>query len=573
MSATFDFIIVGGGTAGCLLAHRLSHASAQPSVLLVEAGSKPEGEYLRAQSHRYSPVALRPDLDHGFTSTPQKELNQRSIVYTRGKGLGGSSILNFAVYLYGSAEDYDRWAGLVGDDSWAWEHARQSFQAIENYDFEAASQFPHLANPDPKLHGKNGSVKVCLPPALEDDIVPTMEALIKHGEKVNLDMNSGDPMGIGLFPSSYSKDGRTTSATAHLVDPPSNLTIWTGSPVHRLTFDGTKVVGIETAHGRNASSSKEVVLCGGAIDTPKILLLNGIGPAAELERLGIDVVKDLAGVGKALHDHVMTFLCAEVDSKHNNRYAFESNEKGMKEAEELWKRNQTGDLALYHSCLWGGFLKLPGFENWPEYKALDQGLQDFLARERTPTYEFIGNCLQWPPGTKLPEGSSYITTIAFVMNPQSQGSVTLASQNPDDKPIIELGYLEHPYDRRVLREAIRETWTKVYDNPEVKKHFKSRLCGPEDLSDEKIEAFMKDATTTVWHANGSVVMGKKDDPRGCVDSDLRVYGVEGLRVADVSVCPLTTNNHTQATAYLVGQKAAEKLITEYGLDSGSAAKL
>jgi choline dehydrogenase-like flavoprotein len=269
----------------------------------------------------------------------------------------------------------------------------------------------------------------------------------------------------------------------------------------------------------------------------------------------------------------MTFLCVEVDSKHNNRYAFESNEKRMQEAQKLWKMTQTGDLAITHSCLWGGFLKLPGFEEWPEYKALDEDWQNFLSRERTPTYEFVANCLQWPPGEKLPDGSSYITAIAFLMNPQSQGSVTLASKDPNDKPVIDLAFLEHPYDRRVLREAIRETWTKVYDNPEVKKHFKSRLYGPEDLSDEKIDAFMKDATTTVWHANGSVVMGKKDDPLACVDADLRVYGVDGLRVADLSVCPLTTNNHTQATAYLVGQKAAEKLIAEYNLDGGKAARL
>ena len=219
-------------------------------MLLIEAGSKPEGEFLEAHYHRYHAAAMRPDLDHGFASTPQKELNDRSIPYTRGRGLGGSSILNFAVYLYGSAEDYNRWAELVGDDSWAWEQTKGSFQAIENYDFDAASQYPHLARPDAQKHGRNGTVKVCLPSTLEEDIVPTMEALLKHGEKINLDMNSGDPVGIGIFPASYSKDGRTTSATAHLVDPPNNLTVWTGAPLKRLEFLGTRVVGVETADGR-----------------------------------------------------------------------------------------------------------------------------------------------------------------------------------------------------------------------------------------------------------------------------------------------------------------------------------
>ena len=323
----------------------------------------------------------------------------------------------------------------------------------------------------------------------------------------------------------------------------------------------------------SASSRAEVIICGGAIDSPKMLLLNGIGPAKELESLGIPVVQDLPGVGKHLQDHIMAFMSAEVDSKHNNRYAFESNEKKVQEAEEQWKKDRTGDLALYHSGLWGGFLKHPGYEEWDEFKALNKNWQEFLRREKVPTYEFIANCLQWPPGSTLPEGSSYITSIAFLMNPQSEGSVTLASKNSEDKPLINLAYLEHPYDKRAFREAIRETWTKVYENPEIKKYYKGRIYGPETLSDEDIDAFMKDATTTVWHANGSVVMGKKSDPMACVDSNFRVYGVDGLRVADCSVCPLTTNNHTQATAYLVGQKAAEKLIAQYKLDSGPVAKL
>lgn len=200
-------------------------------------------------------MALRPDLDYGFESTPQRELNNRTIPYTRGKGLGGSSILNFAVYLYGSEEDYNRWADLVDDDSWRWEQTKKSFQAIEEYEFQGATNYPHLAKPDPKDHGQNGKVKVSLPPKLEEGFASTMEALVNNGEKINLDTNSGNPIGIGIFPSSYSKDGRTTSATAHLVDPPSNLTIWTDAPTHRLTFDGKKVNGIETADGRKGKIS------------------------------------------------------------------------------------------------------------------------------------------------------------------------------------------------------------------------------------------------------------------------------------------------------------------------------
>jgi choline dehydrogenase-like flavoprotein len=154
------------------------------------------------------------------------------------------------VYLYGSSEDYNRWAEIVGDDNWRWENTQNSFKEIENFDTEGAKDYPHLANPNAKDHGHEGVVKVSLPSVLEEGVQPTMEALIKAGEKVNLDANSGNPVGISVFPSSYSKDGRTTSATAHLVDAPENLEIWTDAAVHKLVFEGAKVVGIETADGR-----------------------------------------------------------------------------------------------------------------------------------------------------------------------------------------------------------------------------------------------------------------------------------------------------------------------------------
>ncbi|KAF2709121.1 GMC oxidoreductase [Pleomassaria siparia CBS 279.74] len=503
------------------------------------------------------PAAARPELDHGFVSTPQEYLDGRTIIYTRGKGLGGSSILNFSVYLYGSGEDYNRWAEVVGDDSWRWENTQKAFQAMERFDTTGVKGYEYLANPNAKDHGHDGKIEVCLPAVLEDGVATSMDALINNGEKINLDPNSGDPIGISIFPSSNSKDGRTTSATAHLVDGPDNLHIWTDAAMHRLVFEGTKVVGIETADGRKGrqiviylhasswtdqcqvSCNKDVVLCGGAIDTPKMLLVNGIGPAEELQAHGIKVVKDMPGVGKNVGDHVMTFLVVEVDDSHNKKYAFEHDTVLMAEADAMWKKDKTGAFAVHNSSIWGGFLKAPGLEEWPEYKALDPAWQEFLCRDRVPTYELIGNCTLIPPDAVLPEGSSYITGVALLMNPMSKGSVTLASDKAADKPIIDLGFMTHPYDRRAMREAIRLTWTKLYENADMKKYVKKTIFGPESLSDEDIDAFIKVAASTVWHVNGSVVMGKSEDPMACVDTNFCVYGVEGLRVADLSVCPLT----------------------------------
>jgi choline dehydrogenase-like flavoprotein len=314
-----------------------------------------------------------------------------------------------------------------------------------------------------------------------------------------------------------------------------------------------------------ATSGKEVIICSGAIDTPRLLLLNGIGPAKELEALGINVVKDLPGVGKQLHDHIMTFMSVEVDSIHNNRYAFESNENFTLEADALWKKDKSGAFGLHHSALLGGFLKAPGVKDWPEFQALSPDVQEFLSRDTVPTYELVGNCLLFPPGTVLPEGSSYIGAVAFLMNAQSEGSVTLSSSNAADKLVIDVGYLNHPYDRRGMREAVRQTWTKIFENPDIKPVIKRKIFGPESLSDEDIDAFLTMAVGTVWHANGTVMMGKKENALACVDSSFKVYGVDGLRVADLSVCPLTPSNHTQSTAYLVGHHAADKLIAEYRL--------
>lgn len=577
---------ITGGTAGCLLAHDLSHSAARPTVLIIEAGSKPDGKYIQAPGHRYHPVALRPDLDHGYVSEPEAALNGRTIHYTRGKGLGGSSVLNFGAYLYGSSEDYNRWADLVGDDSWKWGSVQHDFHAMENYDYVGTEAYSDLADPSKSKHGTSGLLKVGMPPRLEAGVAPHMEALRAAGEKMNLDVNSGDPTGVAMFPYSFSKDGRTTSATAYLLDPPENLEIWTGEAVYELVFEGNRVVGVVAAGGRKgelsfffnpdllssnkqaASASKAVILCGGAIDTPKLLLLNGIGPKAELEAQGITVKKNLPGVGKHLQDHVLAFMSVEVDGHVNERTTYESNATLVAEAEELYKKDRTGALALQLGSLWGGFMSLPGLEDLPEYQALPRNKQAFLSHEAVPAYEMMSNLMLWPPGAKLSEGNSYVTIIAFLMNPQSEGSITLRSSNPTDKPVIKLNYLTHPYDVRLFREAIRNTWTKLLLNDAVRPHIKKTLCGPASLSDEDIDAFAKSNANTVWHANGTVKMGKKGEEGTCVDASFRVVGVEGLRVADLSVCPLTPNNHTQATAYLVGRKCGEVLVREYGLGRG-----
>lgn len=224
-------------------------------MLVIEAGGKPDGEYLTAPFHRCHPLMLRPDLDHGYVSEAEAALNGRQIGYTRGKGLGGSSILNFGVYLYGSKEDYNRWGDEVGDEDWCWKNVEKSFHAIETYDFEGIKGYSHLADPSASSHGTSGGLKIGLPPVLEKGMIPQMEALVDAGEKVNLDPNSGNPVGMSVFPMSYDKKGRCTSAMAHLLDSPKNLEVWTGATVEKLVFEGNRVVGVKTADGRQGKIS------------------------------------------------------------------------------------------------------------------------------------------------------------------------------------------------------------------------------------------------------------------------------------------------------------------------------
>jgi choline dehydrogenase-like flavoprotein len=295
----------------------------------------------------------------------------------------------------------------------------------------------------------------------------------------------------------------------------------------------------DTSYNDAAKSGKEVILCGGAIDTPRLLLLNGIGPASELEELGVPVVKDLKGVGKHLQDHVWTVLAVEVDGRQNDRYALESDPDKIAVAQALYKKDQSGPFALAHSSLWGGFLKLPDLESYPEFQSLDTGMKKHLRNDKVPTYELIGNCALLP-GLKCQPGNSYLSAGAFLMNPQSEGSVTLKSKDPKDSPVIDVAYLSHPYDHRVHRESIRAVWNLLFEHADTKKAIKGKLFGPESLSDEDIDAHMKNAANTVWHANGTVKMGKSDDEGACVDTRFKVFGIDGLRVADLSVCPVTT---------------------------------
>lgn len=374
--------------------------------------------------------------------------------------------------------------------------------------------------------------------------------LIFEKMQLNGDINSGDPTGWGLSPSSFYGGLRTTAASAYLSSAPANLTIEVNSIVSRVIFDDQKTaLGVETLNGNVYYASKEVILSAGSLDTPKILLLSGVGPADELSQLAIPVIQNMPGVGKNLidHCHASTTLLLKPEALTPVRSLEPSLQVGL-ECPMAWISSEA-------------------VKSSPEFAALDPKTQDWL--QKVPSYELISPDIPLA-GDRLgedafKEGAKVLTIAVIIMNALSVGSVSLASADPTIPPLIDLNYLSHPYDRRVIIEGLRAA-TKMSESPSLAAITDRRLEGPPgDADDEAFLEHAKIAVSGVWHFAGTCRMGKLDDESAVVDAQFRVKGVKGLRVVDLSVVAVLPNNHTQSTAYLIGETAAEKLIAEYKL--------
>ncbi|KIN05240.1 GMC oxidoreductase [Oidiodendron maius Zn] len=566
MSDAFDFIIVGGGTAGCLVAQRLASAAPRVSILLIEIGDDNSDILTRIPFERYSNVFMRPELDHGYSTVPQSTLKNRKVPYPRGKGLGGSTAINFMIWAPGSSMDYDRWAELVGDDDWGWEKTNARLKQIQSFHGTVSPTLQKYANPIAEDHGFSGSVAISIPDEWEPDAKIVMDAADKFGFPINLDPTTGNPIGIGISPNSAHAGLRTTSASAHLSSPLTNLTVWTKTRVIRVVLDGKKAVAVDLADGRIVTANREVILCAGAIDTPKLLLLSGIGPKDELAKHNVELCHDLPGVGKNLQDHPAVFLTEHLGDGFSSKVNFMSTPSAVDSARQEWLEFKTGPLTTHFASAVLGFLKDDSIYETEAFNALDPEMQQFLRHRLVPQYEFGWGGPLLPPTYEFKDiDDAFLSTVIVLMNPVSRGTVTIGSSNPEDPPLIDFSFLSHPLDKLTLIAAIRKA-IHFTQSPSIDKYWKSHINVPKSDSDEDIWDFIADNCGPLWHANGSVVMSKSGEELGCVDSSLKVFGIEGLRVADMSVCPLTSNGHTQATAYLIGQVAAEKICLEHQLD-------
>lgn len=504
-----------------------------------------------------------PHYDYQYQTVAQKHLSDRTIAYSRGRGLGGSSMVNFCFYTRGPKDDYDEWARRVGDDFFAWKNAERLYKKLEGYQPVTTEMHKEYMDWKPENHGVDGPLKIQDPPQWESFQENALLAGYENGWKKNLDGNDGNPLGMSVCATTGYKSRRSTAKLAYLTNTPANLDIVTDAPATKILFDGKKAIGVH-AGGKDYHAAKEVILSAGALDTPKLLMLSGVGPKAELEKHGISQLVDLP-VGVGLQDHVHMPMILEQKAGTNERAAW-SAEDAMAAAKKQFEVDGTGPLSIIYNSAVVGFDKGSAsvFES-QAFKDLPKDVQDYINKPTVPTYEFASVVPAYPlPG--FDPTKTYHTCMVFGMVPQSRGTVTLKSSDPADPPVSDPNFLAHPFDQAVMIDAMRHVY-KWLHNPKMTPDVVGVFHAPKSDSDEDLLEYVRNYGISTWHMACTAMMGKPDDETAVVTSDFKVKKLEGLRVADVSVVPFLPNAHTVAVAYMIGEAAAEKIIGEYGLES------
>lgn len=529
----FDFIVVGAGAAGAVLASRIAKSKKRPSVLLVEAGGDNSSKDVRADAERWI-HRMNPALNWGYKTTPIKGFDNNIIDYDRGKGLGGSTAINFSVWTIGPKDDHDKLSRIVEDDEWKWENAHERYKRLENYQYEVPKEYENYLNPRVEDHGHDGPVKVGFPLVWEASTKTLMDIWYANGTKFNPDHNDGDPIGLSVSFSTATKGVRSTSADG-LADAPSNLHILINTEVLRVKFDGKTAVAIETADGREIFADKEIILSGGSLDTPRMLLHSGIGPADQLNKFSIPILKANDNVGQHLMDHHHVMIGYERADHTSIRRAYYSSPEAQAAAWQQWAKDGSGPLSEIGTALGIGYLKSDSLLESAEFKDLPPADQEFLRKPTVPHYEIILNAAHIPHFID-PNSPAGATVFIFNLNEHSKGEVTLQSSDPKVPLLFNPNFFSHPFDRRAAIEATRAV-LKVINSPEFQKDTVAVQDAPKSDSDEDILDFWKRTSGSTWHMTGTAKIGK-DENEGVVDRDFKVFGVENLRVADMSVIPI-----------------------------------
>ena len=570
-SLVFDYIIIGAGTAGCLLANRLS-ADATKRVLLIEAGRKDDYHWVHIPVG-YLYCIGNPRTDWLFNTEPDAGLNGRSLRYPRGKTLGGSSSINGMIYMRGQARDYDGWAELTGDSDWSWEQSLPHFMLHEDH-YKGGDALHGARGAAPTLmqdksqpyqkvlrHRNAGGEWRVEKQRLRWDILDAFaEAASQAGIRQTEDFNRGDNEGVGYFEVNQKNGLRWNTAKAFLRPTclaRPNFELWTHAQVCKLVIepqaDGSqRCTGVEAWTGqervtvratRDSGHMGEVLLCAGSIGSPHILQLSGIGPGGLLQQHGIPLVQDLPGVGANLQDHLQIRSVYKIqDGDRGNRWGLSLNTM----ANSVWGKarigmeyalRRTGPMSMAPSQL-GAFTRSSPDRPWPNIQYHVQPLS--LEAFGEPLHAF-----------------NAFTASVCNLNPTSRGSVQLKTGAFADAPAISPNYLSTAEDRQVAADSLRITRKIVSQGALARYQPEEFKPGVQFQTDEDLARLAGDIATTIFHPVGTTKMGRADDPMAVVDSHLRVRGISGLRVVDAGVMPLITSGNTNSPTLMIAEKAAQ----------------
>ena len=536
---TFDYIIIGAGTAGCLLANRLS-ADKRKRVLLIEAGRRDDYHWIHIPVG-YLYCIGNPRTDWLYNTEPDAGLNGRQLRYPRGKTLGGSSSINGMIYMRGQARDYDRWAQLTGDASWTWDNCLPHFKKHED----------HYKGAD-ALHGAGGEWRVERQRVRWDILDAFAQAAQQAGIPHSEDFNRGDNEGVGYFQVNQKNGFRWNTAKAFLRPTcygRPNFEMWTAAQVKGLVIeqqaDGSKrCTGVQVWTGDElvtADAAQEVILSAGSIGSPQILQLSGIGPPALLQRHGIPVLMDLPGVGANLQDHLQIRAVFKVSGVTTlNSLASSWHGKAKIGLEYLFKRS--GPMSMAPSQL-GAFTRSTPEMPHPnlEYHVQPLSLDAF--------------------GEPLHRFNAFTASVCN-LNPTSRGTVQVRSNRFEESPAIAPNYLSTLEDRRVAADSLRVT-RRIAAQPALARYQPQEWKpGTQFESDEELARLAGDIATTIFHPVGTTKMGRDDDPLAVLDARMRVRDgrggvVTGLRVVDAGAMPTITSGNTNSPTLMMAEKAAE----------------